>query len=180
MSNNSNKWIDEFKEFVEVKEIEPPRNVTNAIFSRVRSDLNPSLKLIAAKLFGLHLAAGAIVLFFCPQLGVGALMGGHGIMHFFMYSGPVVCAGLCGAIFLGTSALFSTVFLTREELLVANRYRFLNVSFLAALSFVVIILSGGEADRLSYLSWIFGALTAGWIVLKMGAVIRFRQSMIAW
>lgn len=179
MGNNSNKWMEEFKEFVAVKEIEPPRNVTRAVFSKVASDLNPSLKLIAAKLFGLHAVAGAIVLFFCPQLGVGALMGGHGIMHFFMYYGPVVCAGLCGAIFLGTSALFSTVFLTREELLIANRYRFLNVSFLAALSFVGIILSGGEADKLSYLSWIFGALTTGWVVLKLGALVRFRHS-IAW
>ncbi len=180
MSQYSEEWLKEFNSFVNQKEIEPPLTSTRAILSKVHNDLNPSLKTTSAKLFGLHAVAAVIVFIFCPQLGVGAMIGGHGLMHFFMQFGPVACAALCGSIFLSTSALFATVFLTREELALANRYRFLNVSFLAALTFVGLILAGGEADRVSYVAWILGALTAGWITFKVGASIRIKHSMIKW
>lgn len=177
MSPNSKEWLREFKSFVDQKEVIPPLSCTRAIFQKVHTDLKPSLKVTVSKLIALHAVAAVIVFIFCPQLGVSAMIGGHGLMHFFMQFGPVACAALCGAIFLSTSAVLSTILLTREELNLANRYRFLNVSFLAALTFVGLILAGGEADRMSYVAWILGALTAGWITFKAGASIRNNSSM---
>ncbi|MBY0371949.1 hypothetical protein K2X33_14785 [bacterium] len=170
----SHEWLKDFETFLKQEEKFPPAAVNQAVLAQVCSDLNPSLKVVVAKLFGLHAIGATIVALFCPQLGVGPIIGEHGIMHLFMYYGPLVCAALCGGIFLGISAILATIFLTREELRLANRYRFLNVTLLASLSFAGLMLAGGSADRFSYAFWILGAVVTGWSILKLGERIRLR------
>lgn len=167
-------WRKELEAFLVAEEVAPPRGVADGVLTHVQRDLNPSLKHVSAKLFGLHALAGSLITLVCPQLGVGPVMGGHGIMHLFMGFGPVACSAVCGALFLGTSALFATLFLRREELRLARRYGFLNVTLLATLSFAGLMLAGGQADRLSYGFWISGAVFAGWAILGLGASIRLR------
>lgn len=179
MNKKSQDWMSDFKDFLHTKEISPPRTLERAILSKIHSELNPSLKTVAAKLFGLHAVAAGLVMMICPQLGVGALvLNGHGVMHFFMHFGPIVCSAACGAVFLSTSALLAIIFLKREELSVANRYRFLNVSLLATVTFAGLMLAGGEADRLSYLFWMVGAITMGWLTMRFGTLLRFQGSHI--
>lgn len=172
--NRNQEWLREFETFMKPDQATPPHSISQAVLARVRTDLNPSLKVVSAKLFGLHAVGAGIVALFCPQLGVGPVVGGHGIMHLFMQFGPLVCASICGAIFLGVSAVLATIFLEREELRLANRYRFLNITLLASISFAGLMLAGGSADRLSYAFWIMGAVVTGWMTLKMGASLRLR------
>ncbi len=170
--NRSKEWLKEFESFLKQDGSTPPHAVSQSLLAQVRSDLNPSLKQVSAKLFGLHALGAVVVSLFCPQLGVGPIIGEHGIMHLFMQYGPLVCAALCGATFIGLSAVLATVFLNREELRVASRYRFLNVTFLVSISFAGLMLIGGSSDRLSYVFWILGAITTGWLILKIGSSIR--------
>lgn len=172
--NRNQEWLREFETFMTHDQAIPPHSISQAVLTQVRTELNPSLKLVSAKLFGLHAIGAGIVALFCPQLGVGPIVGGHGIMHVFMQFGPLVCASVCGAIFLGVSAILATVFLGREELRTANRYRFLNVTLLASISFAGLMLAGGSADRWSYAFWIMGAVVTGWMTLKLGASLRLR------
>lgn len=173
----SHEWLREFESFLKQEGVTPPASVNHAILAQVRGDLNPSLKLVSAKLFGLHALGAGIVTLFCPQLGVGPIFGGHGIMHLFMQFGPLVCAAICGSVFVGISTILATLFLKREELRLANRYRFLNVTLLASISFAGLMLAGGSSDRLSYAFWIAGAIGAGWLILKLGASVRLRPGV---
>lgn len=176
----SQLWLKELEAFLKQDEVAPPHSVTEVVCAQVQGDLNPSLQYVSAKLFGLHTLAAAIVTFFCPQLGVGPIMGGQGIMHFFMVFGPLPCAALCGALFLGASAMMATFFLRKEELRLANRYGFINVSLLAAVSFAALMLAGGASDRWSYAFWIAGAILSGWIILRIGANVRLRPNYRGW
>lgn len=173
---NNQEWLKEFQSFMQTETANPPRAVSDAVLGYVQSELNPSLKVVSAKLFCLHGAGAALVTLFCPQLGVGPIFGQHGIMHFFMHFGPVVCAATCGAIFLGVSAALAAIFLSLEEFRLANRHRFLNVTLLVAISFSGLMLAGGEGDRLNYAFWIGGAIAAGWSSMKVGLFLRLRMA----
>lgn len=168
----TSEWLKEFETFLRVDESAPPRTVTDAVYRTVKADLEPSVKLVAGKLFGLHALAIGLVTLVCPQLGVGPLIGGAGLMHFLMSFGRLPCAALCGALLLGTSAGVLSLFLRREELRLANRYRFLNVTLLVSISFAGLMIAGGEADQLSYLFWLLGAFTAGSLMMRLGALLR--------
>ena len=170
----SKEWLKEFESFLRAEEITPPGAVSKKIQNTVRADLEPSLKLVVAKLFGLHAIALGLVVAICPQLGVGPLIGGHGLMHFFMAFGRLPCAAFCGGLLLSISAVLVTIFLGREELRLANRYRFLNVTLLASVSFAGLMLAGGESDQLSYAFWILGAIVAGWLTLRVGSSVRLK------
>ena len=177
--NKSQEWLKEFESFLRMEESTPPRTVSETIRSAVRADLEPSLKLVAAKLFGLHSIAIGLVTLVCPQLGVGPLIGHHGVMHFFMAFGRLPCAALCGGLLLSVSAMLVTFFLRREELRLADRYRFLNVTLLVSVSFAGLMLAGGESDQMSYAFWILGAIIAGWLTLRIGSSVRLRSAQVA-
>lgn len=173
--NKTNEWLREFDAFLRVEEATPPRGISEHIRRAVKIELEPSLKLVCAKLFALHTVAIGLVTLVCPQLGVGPLIGGHGLMHFFMAFGRLPCAAFCGALLLGTSATLVSFFLRREELRLANRYRFLNVTLLASVSFAGLMVVGGDADQASYLFWILGAVITGWLTMRLGSFVRFQS-----
>lgn len=175
----ANEWLKEFDGFLRVEESVPPRAVSEHIRQAVKSNLEPSLKLVAAKLFALHTVALALVTAVCPQLGVGPVIGGHGLMHFFMTFGRLPCAALCGGLLLAVSGALVSFVLRREELRLANQYRFLNVTLLASVSFAALMLAGGESDQMSYAFWILGAIVVGWLTLRLGASVRLRSPKVA-
>ena len=166
------EWMSDFQEFLKADESAPPSSLSERIVAHVRNDFNPSFQKVAAKLVGIHAMAAGIVTLFCPQLGVGPVIGGHGIMHLFMRFGPLGCAAVCGAFFLGTSTLLVSLLLKRTELRLAYRHAYLNVAFLAALTFVGLMLAGGQSDRMSELFWLAGAIVGGSIVLQLGLRLR--------
>jgi hypothetical protein len=135
--------------------------------------------LVITKLVALHFIAAGLVLLFCPQLGVGPILGGLGLMELFMRFGAIPCASLCGALFLGTSAFLTILVLSPQELRLANRHRFLNLSVLGALSLGVLMLLGREADGMSYAFWLVGAVLTGWLVMRAGSSVRLRSRALA-
>lgn len=174
--NRTREWVREFESFLRSGEVLPSRSTTEMILTSVKRDLEPSMKRVAAKLFALHAVSFGLVLLVCPQLGIGPLFGGHGLMHFFMGLGPLPCAALCGGLLLSVSSTLITLCLRKNELRVANRHRALNVTLLVSVAFAILMLLGGESDQLSYAFWILGALVAGWFTLRLGVSIRFGRS----
>ena len=97
---NEKEWFKEFLSFLGGEAL-PPSSISQAVQSRVHTDLNPAFSKVLMKLGSIQLFVGAMTLLFCPQLGVGPLFGEHGLMYLFMNFGPVVCTAACGAIFFG-------------------------------------------------------------------------------
>lgn len=168
-----NKHFHDFKDFmVEHSEGEPPFALSQAIRQQVFSALNPGFFLVLRKLVVVQFFSAAVTLFFCPQFGVGPYGGGHGLMHYFMNYGPIVCALGCGAFFLGSTALVSRLFLSREEFLVARRQSHWLFACVGALSIMALMLVGKlsgatpEWDT-SFVAW--------WIV---GGIVTARASAL--
>jgi hypothetical protein len=151
--------------------------VGRQLFARVAADLNPPPAFVGAKLFAVHTLAGALVTLFCPQLGVGPILGGDAIMSLFMRFGHLWCAAFCGAIFFAASAGLSTLILKRPELRVASRYGAAGFTILAALTLAGLMLAGADNDRLSYLFWSAGAILSGWLVLTAGTRARLGRRL---
>lgn len=172
----SSDWKHDFKSFVDSDAEPPPSPLSQAILSRVKEELNPSLDRILKKLIPLQLLSGAVTLLFCPQLGVGAtLFGPHGlVMPLFMPLGDLACAGLCGALYLGLSLAFSLPFFSKEEVRKISDQGYLYVTLLVAISFVGLMLGGGGGARAEYLIWLAGAGIGGWSAAKLSSRLRWR------
>lgn len=173
--NESREWLKEFESFLKQDGVTPPHAVKETVVSHIHGELNPSFQQWGAKLLAIHAVGAMLITTICPQLGVGPFIGGMGLGHIFMKFGQLPCAMFCGAMFLGLTALAANFLLNREELRVANRHRILNVSFLAAISFVGLMLAGGDSDRMSYLFWLVGAFVSGLSILRAGAWLRLRE-----
>ena len=172
-------WVQEFKSFLAASQLIPPENVSRYILSRIHRELNPSPNAVAFKILTLHLIVGVVMTAFCPQLGVGPLFGEMGLMHFFMHFGEVFCAIACGAMLLAGGIGVALLVLTREESRVARRYGFLNILLLVAVSFTILLLTGGTADRLTYALWVIGALAGGSITLGLGSYLRLHERPVS-
>jgi len=176
MNEEEQKSIKEFQKFVASRG-EPPASATRALFAAVRSDLSPSRAKVAGKLALLHLVSGLAILSVCPQLGLGPLViRGNGLMDFFMHFGPLACAFLCGALFLGFAQILVATFLTRAELIRARAMEWATLSVFAALSLVVLILAGGRGETTELLLWAVGALVGGWLTFEASFAARLRLS----
>ncbi len=175
-NGKSENWLRELELFLQASPQNPPAALTEKVANVVGGELNPPMGQVVTKMLAIHLVAAISVLAFCPQLGVGPLLSpGHGLMMIFMEFGPVACAASCGALFLGSSFLLSSLTLTRSELRVAYRHRWGEVSSLAALSLGALMLAGSHgAGFILLVAWGGGALTAGWLVLTLVSMIRFR------
>lgn len=165
----------EFLEFVTCSPSVPPKRIRSKLLAQVKRDLAPSKLQLGLKLAICHMLSAAVVVFNCPQLGVGTWSDHGTLMHFFHHFGSVACAALCGCIFLGTTSLFSLLFLHRGEFALATRYGLLNVGGIAALTLVLLSIAGAEATELEYLAWIAGAIAGGMFVWKVGETLRLRN-----
>lgn len=167
----------EFAQFLKASEVNPPAHSLDPLLAHVRSDLNPATGKVMAQLAAIHVVVGGLTLIFCPQLGVGPLGGGHGLMSLFMSFGPIGCAWACGLLFLGASHAVAALLLGRAELRKAIAMGWVPVSCLAALSLAVLIIAGGSASLAVYLNWWLASLVGG--VAALRGLGRFRLARLA-
>ena len=169
----------EFQEFLKSTPAFPMAAASRALFSQVRNDLNPSFWRVFRKLALVQTIAGAVTLSFCPQLGVGPLIGGHGLMVLFMPLGRTACAAFCGSFLLGVSLLVAAWVLKPEEIRQARKWQLGHVLLLVSLSFSALMLLGGSGDALSLLAWAAAGFAAGWGALASAGRLRSNLSMRA-
>lgn len=166
-------WITEFQSFVTTDEIQPPKELSSQIIDKVHADLNPGTWSVISKLAFIHVLVGGTTLLVCPQFGIGAF-GGMGLMHLFMRFGTNVCTMACGAVFLGSSTLASTLLLRPEEVAVARRNKLLGTLLMSGISLVAFIVTGADIVANIASIWMLGATIGGIATMEIGWSLRSR------
>lgn len=163
----------DFEEFVHEGRA-PGHAVSLKILETVRRDLNPAAWSVFSKLALIHFVVGAATLLLCPQFGIRLAGSGLGVMKYFIFLGDYACTALCGAIFVGSSALAAAVLLRPEEIRVIRRQKILQLATLSLLSLGVFIMA--EATILAWfgMAWAAGALIGGMGALELGWRLRLR------
>lgn len=123
----------EYLEFMTSEE-SAPDTLRSTVKTKVSSDLNPSFLKVFVSLVGIHLVSGTLTLLVCPQFGVGPIGGWLDLMQVVMPLGYVACALFCGTLYLGSTAIFSHLFLSADILRAMERTRLAHFGFLAAFS----------------------------------------------
>lgn len=173
------EWMEEFKQFVSIEPVQPPKFASDRILARVHSDLNPAAWKIFGKVSIIHAVVGGVTLLFCPQFGV-SVFGGMGLMALFMRFGEFACMMGCGAVFLGASTLVAATVLRPEEIRVFRRSELIQVSGLAAISMAALICFGADVVFPLGLAWILGSVLGGLLTLELGWALRtwFRKKRV--
>jgi hypothetical protein len=175
----STHWKDEFQEFLSATEIDPPALVTQSVLGKIRMDLNPPALRVFLKVSVIHLVVATITLLFCPQFGF-SFSAGPGLMGLLMKYGEGVCMLGCGAVFLGASALVSSLILRAAEIRKLRQSAFLQFSLLSVVSLVVLLAAIGTGIEMIFLAWLIGSILGGMASLELGWAIRslIRRGMI--
>ncbi len=171
---DENHWLDDFNDFLKTPNHVPSKEISKAILTAIQRDLNPPLSYVVVKIILLQGMTAFVLLLFCPQLGVGPLLGRDLIMHLFMHFGPILCSIFCGAGFLGVGTMVSCMCLKKQELRIAYKNRLLGIPLLTALCLSGLMLAGGEVDQWMYIYWALGAITGSYLVLCTGSHLRLR------
>lgn len=155
------EWLEDFKDFVETKEVIVPHEVSQRILTRIHDDLNPSSWVVFLKLLGIHSVVGTLSLAVCDQFGISPFNTGFSLSQYFMKFGHSFCMVLCGFLFLGFTGAFCQIFLRQEEFLVLKKNLLIQVFFLSVLSLVSFIAFGGDIVIGVAILWLVGALVGG-------------------
>ena len=155
------EWIDDFQEFVKSDGTTVPEEVTNAIFAKVRKDLNPSAWIVFSKLFGIHLVVGTLSLGICNQFGLNPFQTNFSLSDYFMKFGHSTCMFLCGVLFLSLSISLSRVLLWPEEFQVLKKNAGLQILGLSMISLGIFAAVGAELVFSFVLLWLVGSMLGG-------------------
>lgn len=173
-------WETDFMEFMESEEVAIPHAVSARVTDSIHRQLNPSFWQILLKLVLIQSGAGAISLLYCPQFGV-SLTNSHGLMHYLMQHGEIVCMVGCGALFTGSSLLVASFALRPEEVRAFREHRLLQMTAVSALSVGAFFCVGGTIVGGLALVWALGAIVSGMATLELGWSLRrltYRRSSI--
>ena len=130
-SNFNNKWNQEFQIFLSSPEVASPLAVGENILSKVEKDLNPSFQSVFSKVLAVHAVTSLISLSLCSQFGIRALPVLDLMNSFMKIAGESICMMVCGALYLGLSALMISFMLGSDELRLVRKHKTLQVTLLA-------------------------------------------------
>lgn len=169
--NPKSNWTTEFVEFVSSPSIEPPRRISEDVFTNVKRALNPSPFKVFIKISLIHLVMGTLTLLLCPQFGVSPFKG-IGLMAIFMHLGSIGCTISCGALFLGTSMLTASLLLRPEEIKILRKGTIFHLLVLSLFSMAILICARAEIILGVGATWLLGSILGGASTLELGWMIR--------
>ena len=138
---------------------EPPKGLDQLVNSSIQRAFHPPMAWILTMAAAIYLASGIGVLLICPQLGL-TLASKGGVMLLFMFLGTYGCMAACGALFLGTGALFTSLLLKPEELLRIRHHRWVLFPTFGLVALAIVIGFGAET--------LLGLAIAWWIGTWLG------------
>lgn len=168
------QMLSEFSKFMDSSEAidhAQARDLRERTLQPIINELSPTPTRVIGKIATIHLVLGTITLLFCPQFGVGFLADHTGLMAFFMRFGPVACAALCGAFFMGTTTAAAAWVLSRSETQKLRRQSVWTLPLLSGVSLGLFLAGGGHVDQ-TWLPWIVGAVAGGAMSLETGFQLR--------
>lgn len=153
--------------------VRPPKGLSENVFKKVESDLNPSAWGVFSKLTLIHFFSALLTLSVCPQFGFRVFGSGHGLMGTFMNFGPHGCVVACGSLFLGSSFLIAGLALQLEEIKVLRKYRWIQIATLVSLSLGAFIMIGAEQILISFAAaWVVGTFLGALSALELGWLVK--------
>lgn len=178
MISDSMAIAEEFGKFVNAPVVEPRKAIAEAIFRRVRKDLNPSPIGTFVKMAFIHVLVGCLTLTLCPQFGIG-LLPGFGVMDLLNRFGEHVCMFGCGLVFLGTSAFVMSLLLSPEEMRHIKGNGVLHFLSLTFLSLGFFAFTSHELSILISAIWTAGSMFGSLILFRLGWKLRtfFRRKI---
>ncbi len=170
---------EEFKQFMVAPESEVPVSLSRKIASQIHDDLKVKPGWLTLKLFIIHSLVAALTLSVCPQFNVS--YSSDGPSHAFyslMKIHVLLCASLCGLVFLGSSALVLVLVLKKSELLWLKKKSWGIYSLLTTASLMFfMILGSGFQDHFNpafVAMWAFTAIFSAWGITQLGTHLRIR------
>ena len=166
------KTNDDYEDFKRKEDFEVPQSLTTIVLSTVHSSLNPSHKIIYSKLFCIQLFMGIISMLFCPQFEL-SLTNNHDLFHFFHRTfGAKICMIICGAIFMGSGAIFSSSLLTFHELKKIYNSKYLYFTSLSGVFISLFSIYKTEVFLQMALLWIIGSILSAIFIFKLTYSLR--------
>ncbi len=163
------EWADDFKEFLNSPEIQPPLHLTDSIAEFVQKDLNPTVWLILTKLSLIHIFVGSLSLLICAQFGMGR---GSMVSNIFAGYEELMCMSFCGALFLGFTTLIAVFILSETELKKIRLTGYSPLMVLGLVSLTVFFCFGAHIILNIAAVWFLGGLIAGILVTEGGILMK--------
>ena len=163
-----------FNDFLNSKGTNPPKQVSENILQYVSNDLNPSHLKVLMKLIAVQGFIGTVTLLFCPQFNL-SLTNNYDVFHFFHRTfGHYGCMAVCGAIFVGSGALFASYILKVSELRKIRESKYLHLVTVTGISITLFLLIGAEVYVETSIFWSIGALTSGITMIEINKFLRLK------
>lgn len=167
----------DFKDFIEAAD-DVPLSLDKKVMDLISSELNPSASSVAMKLITIHAFVGIITMLFCPQFSL-SLTNNYDVFHYFHHTfGTAICNIICGAIFMGTGAIFAVSILSTPEVRKIRRSPILYYSALSIVSISVFFILGVEMYLSMILLWGLGAVVSSSIFIYTGLSVRLKLKQI--
>ena len=167
----------DYEDFIGSEGVMPPKELDAKIISFVKYDLNPDMKIVFSKLLGVQAFVGVLTLLFCPQFEL-SLTNNHDLYHYFHYTfGTYGCFAICGALFIGSGAIFASYLLKKSEVQKIRSNKSLCYLAISLIAVTMFILFGAEIYLAAALAWIVGAILGGFLMVEINSF--FRDSFLS-
>jgi hypothetical protein len=146
-----------------------PNRVNEKILAEVKSRLNPDLKKILLKVFGIHIFTAIITLSICPQMGFSIVKTKLNLMDLFMKIGPHFCDFACGIFFTMTSMAVICTVLSRDELRVLRFHKILLTLTIVLSSLGFLLMLSPDLFLSFSLLWLIGSISGIVLSVEIGS-----------
>ena len=172
----NNSLDEDFQDFLNSNDNIPPEHIDMKIQSFVRQELEPNHSIVFLKLLTVQTFIGLLTLLFCPQFEL-SLTNNHELYHYFHFTlGTYGCFAICGALFIGTGAMFASYILGPGELRRIRNNKILYYFSITAIAVSMFLLFGAKVYLITASIWFMGAILGGIAMLEFN--IFFRQTVL--
>jgi len=162
----------DYEDFLNSEGIGPSKELDDKIINYVKYDMNPDMKIVFVKLLGIQTFIGILTLLFCPQFEI-SLTNNHDLYHYFHYTfGTYGCFAICGALFVGSGAIFASYLLKKSEVRKIRSNKSLCYLAISLIAVSLFILFGAEVYLTAALAWLVGAVLGGLLMVEVNGIFR--------
>lgn len=162
----------DYNSFTKNNSDSPSPELSTFLKSKIAKELQPDTKIVLLKLLAIQGIIGTLTMLFCPQFNL-SLTNNHELFHYFHRNyGDIVCMLICGSIFMGTSAFFSSYILNFAEIKRIKESRILfNIATTGILVSILLILGADIYIKLFFF-WLIGALISSISLFEINTYIK--------
>lgn len=164
---------DDFQDFLHSRGNGPSAELDRDIVHFVQKDLGSEHKIVFAKLLVIQAFVGSLTLLFCPQFEF-SFTNNHQLYHYFHYTfGTYICFSVCGALFIGSGAIFAAYLLKKSEIRKIKNSWFFYYLFLSIIAAGVFFFFGANIYLAALGPWLLGAIMGGILMLELNSYFRY-------